>query len=99
MRKTIYSLPDLAEIMLACNRRYLDFLSSIDDPAPGIKNVKKLSRPVQENGRSHRGFNLFHGEDEAVFRTLAQGAAQGFGLRNHTLRELLGKARAKYRGY
>lgn len=92
VRKTIYSLPDVAEIMLGCNRRYLDFLSSIDDPSPGIKNVEKISRPVQENGRSYRGFNLFHGEDEAVFRTIAQGAAQGFGLRNHTLRELLGKS-------
>ena len=73
MRKTIYSLSDLAELMCACNRRYLDFLSALDDPTNGIKQVNKISRPVKQAGRSYRGFNLFSGEDEAVFRAIAQG--------------------------
>src|SRR5947209_875760 len=31
VRKTIYSLKDLREILLSCNRRYLEYLSSLDD--------------------------------------------------------------------
>ncbi len=91
MRKTIYSLSDLAELMCACNRRYLDFLSAVDDPTNGIKQVHKISRPVQHAGRSYRGFNLFSAEDEAVFRAIAQGGAQAFGIRNSGLRGTLGK--------
>lgn len=91
MRKTIYSLPDLADLMRACNRRYLDFLSAVDDPTNGIKQVAKISRPVKETGRSYRGFNLFNTEDEAVFIAIAQGGMQGFGIRNTSLRVKLGK--------
>ena len=91
MRKTIYSLPDLAELMCACNRRYLDFLSAVDDPTNGIKKVNKISRSVRGAGRSYRGFNLFSAEDEAVFRAIAQGSVQGFGIRNSGLRATLGK--------
>jgi hypothetical protein len=91
MRKTIYSLPDLAELMRACNRRYLDFLSAVDDPTNGINQVAKISRPVNQAGRSHRGFNLFSAEDEAVFHAIAQGGIQAFGIRNRGLRATLGK--------
>ena len=42
MRKTIYSLFDLKDVMFACNRRYIDFLSAIDDPTNGVKKVKKI---------------------------------------------------------
>ena len=91
MRKTIYSLSDLKDVIFACNRRYIDFLSAIDDPTNGIKKVNKLSRSVREKGRSFRGFNLFNKEDEAVLRAIAQGGAQGFGIRNFTLRKALDK--------
>ena len=95
MRKTIYSLPDLVRLMRACNRRYLDFLSSIDDPTNAIKRVNKISRPVRESGRSYRGFNLFSPDDEAVFHAIAQGGVQGFGIRNSGLRAQLGKTTAQ----
>jgi len=91
MRKTIYSLPDLAELMCGCNRRYLDFLSAVDDPTNGIKRINKISCPVKEAGRSYRGFNLFSPDDEAVFRAIAQGEVQAFGIRNRQLRAVLGK--------
>ena len=77
--------------MFACNRRYIDFLSAIDDPTNGIKKVNKLSRSVREKGRSFRGFNLFNEEGEAVLRAIAQGGVQGFGIRNFTLRKALDK--------
>lgn len=91
MRKTIYSLPDLAQLMSACNRRYLDFLSAVDDPTNWIQQVNKISRPVKDAGRNYRGFNLFSPDDETVFRAIAQGGVQGFGIRNGNLRVLLGK--------
>ena len=90
-RKDDFQPPALAERMHACNRRYLDFLSAVDDPTPQIKKVHKISRAVKKAGRSYRGFNLLHGDDEAVFRAVARGEAQGFGVRNCTLRVLLGK--------
>ena len=37
LKKTIYSLIDLHEIMLGCNQRYLAFLSSLDDPGGGAR--------------------------------------------------------------
>jgi len=91
MRKTIYSLPDLSDLMRSCNRRYLDFLSAVDDPTNGIKGINKISRPVREAGRSYRGFNLFSADDEAVFQAIAQGGVQSFGIRNSVLREMLDK--------
>jgi len=35
VRKTIYSLTDLREILRGCNRRYLEYLSSLDDFSAG----------------------------------------------------------------
>ena len=91
LRKTIYSLPDLGQLMRGCNRRYLDFLSAVDDPTNGIKRVNRISQPVKQAGRSYRGFNLFHHDDETVFHAIAQGAVQGFGIRNSGLRATLDK--------
>jgi DNA-binding MarR family transcriptional regulator len=91
MRKTIYSLPELAKLMSACNRRYLEFLSAVDDPTNGIQQVNRISRSVKQAGRSYRGFNVFSVDDEAVFQAIAQGGVQGFGIRNSELRAALNK--------
>src|SRR5215213_6218604 len=58
VRKTIYSLPDLQDLMRAANRRYLELLSALEDPTDGIKNLEKLSRSTHDGQRTHRGFNL-----------------------------------------
>jgi hypothetical protein len=45
MQKTIYSLPALRELLEAANRRYLEFLSAIEDPrAGGTNSTNSLSR-------------------------------------------------------
>jgi hypothetical protein len=88
MRKSIYSLSDLAEIMYACNRRYLQFLSAVDDPTNGIRKVNKISLPVRDNGRSYRGFNLFLDEDESVLLAISQTDKFTFGFRNRDLQRL-----------
>jgi len=50
MQKTIYSLPALRQILEAANRRYLEFLSAIEDPRNGRDKLDRLSQPVQNEG-------------------------------------------------
>lgn len=38
MQKTIYSLPALRELLAAANRRYLEFLSALEDLVTGATN-------------------------------------------------------------
>jgi hypothetical protein len=89
MRKTIYSLPALREILNAANRRYLEFLSAIEDPRNGRDKLDRLSQPVQKEGRSYSGFNLFDAADEALLTAIARGEFNISGMKNKTLRRLL----------
>src|SRR6202035_4648982 len=50
VRKTIYSLNDLREILFGCNRRYLEYLSSLDDFAAGIRALDRLTQPRSVKG-------------------------------------------------
>ena len=45
LKKTIYSLIDLREILLGCNRRYLEFLSALEDTSSGERDLARLSEP------------------------------------------------------
>jgi len=92
VRKTIYSLGVLAELLGAANRRYLEFLSALDDPSVGTPAVEKIARPVRENDRSFRGFNLFHGDDLDLFQAIVRGEFAISGLRNRDLQARLGKS-------
>jgi hypothetical protein len=89
MQKTIYSLPALREILEAANRRYLEFLSTIEDPRNGRDKLDKLSQSVQNEGRSYPGFNLFDSDDEALFRVIARGEFNISGMQNKALRRFL----------
>ena len=44
MKKTIYSLPPLAETLRAVHQRYLKFISEIDTPAGGADNLRPPQR-------------------------------------------------------
>jgi hypothetical protein len=86
MKKTIYSLGALREALGAANRRYLEFLSAIDDPSNGIDKLNKITRTVHEEARSYRGFNFFDQDDEALFLALARGEFTIGGVQNKALR-------------
>ena len=94
MKKTIYSLAPLAqelkahlrELLLAANRRYLEFISTIEDERVGTGKLNKISRPVEENDRSYRGFNFFDPSDEELFQSLASGEFNITGFQNKDLR-------------
>src|SRR5450432_2419615 len=72
----------------AANRRYLEFLSAIDDPSNGIDKLNRIMRTVHEEARSYRGFNFFDQDDEALFLALARGEFTISGVQNKALRRL-----------
>jgi hypothetical protein len=73
VRKSIYSLPVLRELLGAATCRYLEFLAAIEDPGPALRRIEKIATPVRYRQRSYRGFNLFHGPDLDLFRTILRG--------------------------
>lgn len=86
MKKTIYSLAPLRKLLLAANRRYLEFISTIEDDRAGTDKLNKISQPVQQNDRAYRGFNFFDPEDEKLFRALGSGEFNISGFQNKDLR-------------
>jgi hypothetical protein len=89
MKKTVYSLGALREVLAAANRRYLEFLSSLDDPSGGAGKLKRLSETVHEPSRSYRGFNFFDPRDESLFEVIARGEFNISGFHNRRLRDRL----------
>jgi len=89
MQKTIYSLPALRELLQAANRRYLEFLSAIEDPRAGRNKLDKLSQPVEQEGHRYSGFNLFDPDDENLLCSIVRGEFNISGLQNKTLRRHL----------
>lgn len=89
LKKYIYSLPTLIELMKASNRRYIEFISAIEDPSGSIKDLNKISRPVRENDRSYRGFNLFDGDDLELFCAIIHGEFNISGFSNKSLRKVI----------
>jgi hypothetical protein len=90
VRKTIYSLPALADLMGAANRRYLEFLSEIDDVSLGVKQLDRVTQPVRDGERTFRGFNFLAGDDVALLRAITRGEFTISGFQNKDLRRYLG---------
>jgi hypothetical protein len=86
MKKSIYSLPALRELLGAANRRYLEFISAIDTPTAGIDALRKISAGLREGEHTYPGFNLFAGEDQALMEALVRGEYCIRGLSNKDLR-------------
>ena len=73
LKKSIYSLGDLAGLMRAACARYLAGLSALEDRSGGTVNLHQIPEPARdEHHRSYRGFNLFAAGDLSVL--LAQPA-------------------------
>jgi len=86
MRKTLYSLPALAEAMQACNQRYLGFISQWPDRTAERHELRTVTASVRdEKDRSYRGVNFFHDDDLRFLQALLRGEHQIGGLRNRTL--------------
>ncbi|MFC1895926.1 MarR family transcriptional regulator, partial [Thermodesulfobacteriota bacterium] len=76
-------------LLLAANRRYLDFIAAVDDPTNAFRDLDRVSRAVRSNGRSFRGFNLFSGMDLDIFRAVTEGGTNVSGFRNRDLQQRL----------
>ena len=86
LKKSIYSLHDLRQIAAAANRRYIDFLSPLDDPTAATETLARVSETKRDGGRGDRGFNFFAHEDIALFEAVLPGEHFLQGFRNSTLR-------------
>ena len=87
MKKGIYSLPSLHILLMAANRRYLDFLATLSNPTIGVRKLEKITQPVRQNKRTYRGFHFFGDEDTKVFQALLSGEFNIYGFKNKTLRQ------------
>jgi hypothetical protein len=89
MTKGVASLVDYQEQALACNRRDLDALAVVDDPAPAYPELRQLTEPKVVDGRSDAGFNPARRDDVRLFRAILDGAHIARGFRNGDIREPL----------
>jgi hypothetical protein len=91
LKKNIYSLNHLREILRGCNRRYLEYLSSLDDLSAGIRALDRLTQPRPINGRNVRGLNFFSRVEQTLLAALQRPAFNIAGLRRADLLPLLGQ--------
>ena len=75
--------------MRAANRRYLEFISTIEDDKAGTAKLNKISAPVEVNDRSYRGFNFFDPADEDLFLSLGSGEFNIGGFQNKDIKKRL----------
>jgi DNA-binding MarR family transcriptional regulator len=85
LKKSIYSLIDLREILLGCNQRYLAFLSSLDDPSAGERDLQRLSQPRVGTDSPVKGLNFFNAAEQVLLRTLQHGEFNIHGWRRADL--------------
>jgi len=89
VKKTIYSLIDLREIMLGCNRRYLEHLAALDDFSAGVRALDRLTKPRSVDGKTVKGINFFDRVDNALLHALQNPRVNIAGIRRADLRSLL----------
>ena len=87
LKKSIYSLIDLREILLGCNQRYLAFLGSLDDTSAGERDLHKLSQPKVPVGaeQSVKGLNFFNPAEQTLLKALQHGEFNIHGCRRADL--------------
>ena len=74
MKKNIYSLRDLAELMQAGVKRYSEWLASLVEHSAPRQDISKLGLPRHdEQGRSYRGFNPLVEAEARTLETVLRG--------------------------
>jgi hypothetical protein len=85
VKKSIYSLIDLREILLGCNRRYIAHLSALDDFSAGVRALKRVTQPREVDGRIVKGINFFEPGDSALLHALQNPRVNIAGIRRGDL--------------
>jgi hypothetical protein len=91
VKKSIYSLVDLREVLLGCNRRSLAHLSSLDDFSAGICAPDRLTQPRVVDGSTVKGVNSFELGGTALLRALQNPRVNIAGIRRADLLPDLGR--------
>lgn len=89
MKKNIYSLRPFIKVASDANRRYLEFISTIEEKNVGTKRLRKVTQRIEENNRGYKGFNFFDDNDVKVMRILTRGEFNISGFRNKDIRKYL----------
>jgi hypothetical protein len=89
VKKTIYSLIDLREILFGCNRRYLEHLSALDDFSAGVRALDRLTKPRKVEDKTVRGINFFDPTDNALLHALQDPRVNIAGIRRADMLALL----------
>jgi len=89
IKKTIYSLIDLRDVLLGCNRRYLEYLSALDDFSAGQRNLGKLVGPKEIDGQKLKGLNFFDKTEQTLIRSLQRPEFNLKGMRRADLKPFL----------
>ncbi len=92
MKKNIYSLTALLPLMQAANRRYLEFISAIEDDKVGKEKLEKITQKASADNRNYRGFNFFDKHDEAILQVIARGEFNISGFRAKHLKKFTDKS-------
>lgn len=89
VKKSIYSLIDLRDLLLGCNRRYLEFLSALDDFSGGTRCLNKLTAPKEIDGHRVKGFNFFDKTEHNLLCSLQRAEFNIRGVRRADLKPFL----------
>ena len=89
LKKNIYSLPLLQISLKAANKRYLEFISAIENKSNGRKRLQRISQPKIVKERKYKGFNLFDSNDQNLLMTILRGEFNIYGFRNKDVRKQL----------
>ena len=85
VKKSIYSLINLREILLGCNRRYLAHLSALDDFSAGVRALDRVTRPREVDGKTVKGTNFFEPRDSVLLHALQNPRVNIAGIRRADL--------------
>ena len=89
VKKTIYSLAALRELLAAANGRYVEFIAAIEDRRVAGRRLRKLVRSVRQAARHYRGLHFFEEQDERMLQAIARGEFPLQGMTNGELRARL----------
>src|SRR5260221_4338236 len=89
VKKSIYSLIDLREMLFSCNRRYLEHLSALDDFSAGVRALDRLTKPRTVDDKTVKGINFFDPTDNALLHALQNPRTNIAGIPRADLRSFL----------
>lgn len=86
VKKNIYSLFVLGSVFKAIIARYLEFISSFDDPTSGVKKLNSVTSDKKTEKKTFKGLNFFNKQDESILLAIGDGKYTIHGLRAKDLK-------------